>query len=266
MALPSDLNHSLPFTLFFGQSELPRSLLQAAGIFNIRALINMARQDIHIDTAYGELETTDNIVGKTLYEFVLLDEVEGLDNDTYCYGEIIIPRGSEKRVKNGFQAHVYVPYRAVYKLLMVRFRVGDSEELPEYMMNPASNRPWYEVVLPDGREIRLAEFRRLNSENYYNLALSDGVLALYSGHETDLLVKASLAQNETFLLKASAGNLYQHPLTGVGLIDYLHGNFENTGLAAKLQSEFESDNMVIINAYMDSATGELLLEVKEKNG
>lgn len=226
----------------------------------------MARQDIQIDTAYGELETTDNIVGKTLYEFVLLDEMEGLDNDTYCYGEVVIPHGNEKRVKDGFQAHVYVPYRAVYKRMLVRFRVGRDEEVPEYVVNPTSNRHWYEVVLPGGGEIRLAEFRRLNSENYYNLALSGGVLTLYSGHETDLLIKASLGQNETFLLKASAGNLYQHPLTGVGLIDYLHGNFENTGLAAKLQSEFEADNMVIINAYMDSATGELLLEVKEKNG
>lgn len=226
----------------------------------------MARQDIQIDTAYGELETTDNIVGKALYDFVLPDEMEGLDNDTYCYGEVILPRGSEKRVRDGFQAHVYVPYRAVYKLLMIRFRVGGDEDPPEYVVNPTTNRHWYEVVLPDGGEIRLAEFRRLNSGNYYNLVLSGGVLRLYSGHETDLLIKASLAQNETFLLKASAGNLYQHPLTGVGLIDYLHGNFENTGLAAKLQSEFEADNMVIVNAYMDSSTGELLLEVKEKNG
>jgi hypothetical protein len=226
----------------------------------------MARQDIQIDTAYGELETTDNIVGKALYDFVLPDEMEGLDNDTYCYGEVILPKGSEKRVKDGFQAHVYVPYRAVYKILMIRFRVGGDEDPSEYVVNPTTNRHWYEVVLPDGGEIRLAEFRRLNSGNYYNLVLSGGVLRLYSGHETDLLIKASLAQNETFLLKASAGNLYQHPLTGVGLIDYLHGNFENTGLAAKLQSEFEADNMLIVNAYMDSATGELLLEVKEKNG
>ncbi|MFR2062735.1 MAG: hypothetical protein ACLS37_13150 [Alistipes sp.] len=49
------------------------------------------------------------------------------------------------------------------------------------------------------------------------------------------------------------GNLYQHPTTGVGLIDFLHGNFENNNLAARLQSEF-GDNMVIINAYMDSVT------------
>lgn len=224
----------------------------------------MGRQDIQIDTAYGELETTDHIAGKTLYEFVLLGEMEGLDNDTYCYGEVVIPRGNEKRVKDGFQVHVYVAYRAVYKRLLVRFRVGRDEEAAEYVVNPMTNRHWYEVVLPAGGEIRLAEFRRLNSENYYNLTLSGGVLSLYSGHETDLLIQASLAQNETFLLKASAGNLYQHPLTGVGLVDYLHGNFENTGLAAKLQGEFEADNMVIVNAYMDSVTGELLLQVKEK--
>lgn len=72
------------------------------------------------------------------------------------------------------------------------------------------------------------------------------------------------AQNETFLLKASAGNVYQHPTTGVGLIDFLHSSLENNGLAAKLQAEFLSDKMIIQNAYMDSETGELLLETVEK--
>ncbi len=89
---------------------------------------------------------------------------------------------------------------------------------------------------------------------------------MYSGEDTDFVFQPALRQNEVFLLKASAGNLYQHPTTGVGLIDFLHGNFENTGLAAKLQSEFENDKMIINNAYMDSATGEMLLDVIEKNG
>ena len=55
-------------------------------------------------------------------------------------------------------------------------------------------------------------------------------------------------QNGTFLLKAVAGNLYQHPTTGVGLIDFLHSNMENNGLAAKLQAEFGADKVVIKNA------------------
>ena len=91
-------------------------------------------------------------------------------------------------------------------------------------------------------------------------------MELFSGHETDLIIKASMNQNESFLLKASAGSLYQHPTTGVGLLDYLHANFENTGLAQKLQSEFINDKMIIDNAYMDSTTGELHLNVREKDG
>ena len=78
-------------------------------------------------------------------------------------------------------------------------------------------------------------------------------------------MRPALRQNEMFLLKAASGNLYQYPTTGVGLIDFLHGNFENSGLAAKLQSEFENDRMTINEAYMNSQTGELLLDVTESD-
>lgn len=226
----------------------------------------MARQDIQIDTDYGELETTDNIIGKMNYDFVLLDSVPGADNDNYCYGEIIIPQNFEKRVKEGFEAHIPIPYVPIFKQLRVRFRMDLNNDLSEFIRNASDNGLWYDVALPDGEVLRLAEFRAINEQNYFNLRLEGGRLSLYSGKETDLQIKASLSQNQNFLLRASAGTLYQHPLTGVGLIDFLHGNFENSGLAAKLQKEFEADNMIVVNAYMNSETGELLLEVREKNG
>lgn len=226
----------------------------------------MARQDIQIDTDFGELETADNIAGKTHYDFVLLGRVDGLDNDNFCYGEILISKGFEKRVRDGFQAHIRLPYKPLNKELQVRLRMDVENSQSEYILNQTTNRPWYRVVLPNNNVIRVAEYRTLGSEDVYNLTLKEGVFHIYSGHETDLLIKASLPQNQNFLLKATAGTLYQHPLTGVGLIDFLHGNFENSGLAAKLQKEFEADNMIVENAYMNSQTGELLLEVKEKNG
>lgn len=225
----------------------------------------MARQDIQIDTVYGELETADIIIGKNSYDFMLLESLPGSDNDNFRYGEITIPKGQEKKVVDGFQAHVVISYTPDYKELKVRFRVVSESDTPEYIINKTDNGIWFKVSLPEGDPFRMSEFRKLDECNY-NLILTDGVLWIYSGKETDLLIKASLGQNQTFLLKASAGNLYQHPLTGVGLIDYLHGNFENTGLAAKLQSEFEGDKMIINNAYMDSVTGELLLDVEERNG
>jgi len=111
----------------------------------------------------------------------------------------------------------------------------------------------------------VSEFHRINENGNFRFRIEDYLL-VYSGDDTDFLVKHSQGQNEIFLLKAFAGNLYQYPTTGVGLVEYLHGNFENSGLAAKLQSEFENDKMVVKNAYMDSDTGELYLDVEEKNG
>ena len=133
--------------------------------------------------------------------------------------------------------------------------------------NPATGKHWFPVVAETEAgtaDIALAAFFSLNEKGVYNLLSRDGYLAVYSGSETDFEIGAAKAQNETFLLKASAGNLYQHSTTGVGLVDYLHSSLENNGLAAKLQSEFLSDKVVIKNAYMDSATGELLLETEEK--
>ncbi len=228
--------------------------------------MTMARQDIQINTDYGELETTDNIAGKTFYDFVLLRSVDGQDNDNFCYGEIMIPRGYEQRIKDGFQAYIRLLYTPISKELRVRLRVDTDNGEVEYVLNRTTNSPWYGVVLSEDNTIRVSEYRILGSGEVYRLRLQDGIFEIYSGHETDLLIQASLPQNQNFLLKASAGTLYQHPLTGVGLIDFLHGNFENSGLAAKLQKEFEADNMIVINAYMNSQTGELLLEVKEKNG
>ena len=217
----------------------------------------MARQDIEIDTEYGELEMADNIVGKEVFVFTILSQ-----DDSFCYGEFRIPTASRWRVKSGVEIHSVIPYKPIAKPLRVRFCV--DVEFSEYILNPKDNSQWYDVVLPEGSEINLAEFRTINEDNNFNLLLHIDKLSLYSGKQSDLMITPSLSQNQSCLLKTSTGGSYQHPLTGVGLVDYLHGNFENTGLAQKLQKEFEADKMVVINAYMDSETGELLLEVKER--
>lgn len=230
----------------------------------------MPRQDIHVDATYGEVTTTDNLTNKVIYDFVLLGRIDGADNDNYIYGEIVVPPGFEARYNDQAGIHLCIPYTPSYKQLVIRFRVDNPGGDTEYLINAADNRIWFGVYLEnsDGERslIRLSEIGRLNERSNYNLLLRHGYLAIYSGDDTDFLFQPALRQNEIFLLKAFAGNLYQHPTTGVGLIDFLHGNFENTGLAAKLQSEFEQDRMIINNAYMDSSTGELLLDVTEKNG
>jgi hypothetical protein len=230
----------------------------------------MARQDIHADAAFGDLTVTDNAAGRVRYAFSFLDAVEGEDNDNFCYGEISVPPGFETGWKNNRGIFVHIPYLPVFKCLKLRFSVDSGNGDTEYLLNKTDNKTWFPVCRMEGEggqiPVRLSGFYELNDNGAFRLVPQEGFLALFSGEETDLEIKAALPQNEVFLLKAMAGNLYQHPATGVGLIEFLHGNFENNGLAQKLQKEFESDGMIINNAYMDSATGELFLDVKEKNG
>jgi hypothetical protein len=226
----------------------------------------MARQDIQADPVYGDLETTDNVAGKVFRDFRLLEDLAGEDSENYCYGEITLPSGFESKWSEKNSIHVQIPYFPVFRELKIRFSIEMGNGSPEYLLNTADNRVWFPVYREGKTVIRLSEFHGLNENGIFCLVPQNGYLLLFSGEETDLEIKAALAQNEVFLLKAMAGNLYQHPTTGVGLVEFLHGNFENNGLAQKLQKEFESDNMIINAAYMDSVTGELYLDVKEKNG
>lgn len=219
-----------------------------------------------MDAEYGEVETSGNVAGKSFYDFGLLAAVADADNDTFRYGEIAVPEGFTG-LTNGRGVHVRIPYTPDVRRLAVRFVAGSGSGGTGYLKNPATGKPWFPVMAETETglsDITLAALFALNADGLYRLLPREGCLVVYSGEDTDFGIGVAKAQNEAFLLKASAGNLYQHPTTGVGLIDYLHSSLENNGLAAKLQSEFSADRVIIKNAYMDSATGELLLETVEK--
>lgn len=220
-----------------------------------------------MDAEYGEVETSGNIAGKTFYECRLLDSVEDADNDNYRYGEIVVPAGFEQSYSDNKGIHIVLPYTPDRRFMVFRFAISFASGGTEFLRNSVSGSIWFPVMVEStsgNSAVTLASLFSLNEDGIFNLIMRDGYLAIFSGEETDFDVGVAKAQNETFLLKASAGNVYQHPTTGVGLIDFLHSSLENNGLAAKLQAEFLSDKMIIQNAYMDSETGELLLETVEK--
>lgn len=229
----------------------------------------MSRQDISMDASRGELNTTDNLAGKYFCPFVMLGPLPAQDNDRYLFAEVRLSLSLASRCRDGVQIYVRIPYLGDSRALLVRLRTNEGDGQPEYRYNPVDNRQWYSVVWDwQGQKVpvRMSEIRRCNADGNCAFVLQGGTLVLYSAGDTDVMMRPALRQNEMFLLKAAAGNLYQYPTTGVGLIDFLHGNFENSGLAAKLQAEFESDRMIINEAYMNSQTGELLLDVTESDG
>lgn len=222
-----------------------------------------------MDASLGEVNTTDNLAGKYFCPFLLLGVLSEEDNDRWLFAEVRLSLSLVSRCRDGAQIHVCIPYMADSRELKVRLRTNEGDGQPEYRSNPENNRLWYTVVwnvVGGPVPVKMSEIRRCNAEGNFTLVLQGGTLTLYSASETDMMIRPALRQNEMFLLKAAAGNLYQYPTTGVGLIDFLHGNFENSGLAAKLQAEFENDRMIINEAYMNSETGELLLDVTESDG
>lgn len=222
-----------------------------------------------MDAALGEVNTTDNLAGKYFCPFLLLGVLPLEDNDRWLFAEVQLSLSLATRCRDGAQIFVRIPYVADSRELKVRLRMNEENGQPEFRPNPVDNRLWYTVVWNEAGKsvpVKMSEIRRCDADGNYSFVLQGDALAIYSACETDMMMRPALRQNEIFLLKAAAGNLYQYPTTGVGLIDFLHGNFENSGLAAKLQAEFESDRMIINEAYMNSQTGELLLDVTEKNG
>lgn len=230
----------------------------------------MSRQDIHVNAIYGECDLADNLTNKVICPFMFLDYIDGEDNDNYCYAEITVPKDHIKKIDDPKGIYIHIEYTPLHKELLVCLRPDITDIIPEYIVNKSDNSIWFPIKTEnEDRQtspVYIAQLLQLNDKGYYNLQFRNGYFSIYSGNETDFEIKASLKQNEVFLLKAFAGNLYQHPTTGVGLIEFLHGNFENTGLAQKLQQEFDNDKMIINNAYMDSSTGELYMEITEKNG
>ncbi len=220
----------------------------------------MARLDISTNPTIGEIDFINRARTTEQYQFSFL-HFDAL----YWYGEIVIPVAKQKSIVNDFEIRTAIGYKPAYLPLRVRLAVEHNPDNVEYILNPTNNSQWYDIT-HNSSEVRLSEFRNINNQDSYNLIVCNGTLELYSGNETDLEFTEALSQNQSGLLNTSAGTLYQYPTTGVGLIDFLHGNFENTGLAQKLQSEFQNDGMTIINASMNSETGELSLEIIENNG
>lgn len=211
----------------------------------------------------GELIFTDHLSSKVIYPFSFIGEIEGQDNERYCYGEIMVPPNFEERYANELEIHVFIPYIPVYKILCVRFRFDINNGQTQYLINRRNNRIYFSVISDADRFVPLSTYLQFNPDGYYKLVFRDGNLIVYSGAESDVLVKPSLKQTETFLLKSFASNMYQHPETGVGLIDFLHGNFAVSGLPEKLLSEFKADKMNVNNANMDSDSGEMYLDITE---
>lgn len=218
------------------------------------------RQDISVNPIFGEINLDRQTTSKRINTFSNIGNVTGID-ENYFYGEILV---SLQTLKNGDTLHTRIPYIPEYKPIKIRLKLDANRE--QYYYNPQNNSIWFLIKTETDNFFPACTYKTINDNGEFSLVFQNGDFVLYSMYDTDLIIKPSLSQDKIFLLKATASNLYQHPKIGVGLIKFLHANFENVGLGAKLQQEFEADGLIIKNANINSLSGELYLEVEENNG
>lgn len=223
----------------------------------------MARYDIIINTEYGEVDLKKRPTNRYISSATLLGNQSGMDNDHAAYIEVSIIKSMGLSYSINDSLLVQFEYRAVNKPVFVRFLLDNqNESKKEYVINKQNNTIWFPVLF-NNTQMPLSSWYIVNNSFLFEFVFQNNGISLYSGYETDLIINASLKQNKNLLLLTRMGNLYRYPLTGVGLLDYLNSNFENTDLAEKLQTEFINDGMVIVNASLNTDTNELNLVVEE---
>ena len=102
---------------------------------------------------------------------------------------------------------------------MVRFRIDYGNGHIEYVLNKRNNQIWFPVYRGDTTDkkdsIKLSEYRLLNENGNFNFILKEGsYLSVFSGHETDLIIRESLDRTRRFYLKHLPGIYTNTPHPG----------------------------------------------------
>lgn len=223
------------------------------------------RKDIEIHTNTGDI-TLSPRNKFDLYPFIWVDNPDGLTR--YAYGEITIPATiSEARIKaNGI--HVNIPYTPNYKEFCVRVKREYSDGSYLYVRNPVDNSEWYvaqsSIYGNEIRNVYASELMMISTQSYY-FKFNRDKMEIFAGSEVDVNIINANRQNANLLLKCVPTNCYRYPLTGVGLIRWVHGNLSKGLLADTLTREFTSDGVIVNNASYDFETNDLFLDLDTTN-
>lgn len=218
------------------------------------------RKDIQVNTLIGDVMLADNeVLTKRSFAW----DSEG---DVWLFGQVTLPSNYDvsKLVTEGVR--VSIPYTPIYKTMKMRFvrKYGDSHE--RAVINPVDGGEWFVVKAKyygnGSTTPKASELLKIGMDDYIlQIDTANGIAYIWSGIHSDFVNINANIQNRNLLLRCVPSNNYRYPTSGVGLIRYLHSNLSRTGLADKLQSEFEADLVTVNYAAFNSDTGDLELDL-----
>lgn len=187
----------------------------------------------------------------------------------YIYGEITIPSQiSERSIReNGIS--VQIPYTPKYKEFMIRVCRIYDDGTSLALVNEVDGSEWFLVTAglygSEQKNVYASELIAI-SDGEFTLKFANGILQLYSAHQSDFNIIEANRQNSNCLLACYPTNNYRYPISGVGLGRWMNANAANAkNLARVIQQEFSADGMTVKNAAFDFETKQMDLEATETN-
>ena len=215
------------------------------------------RTDIAVDFDTGDLSLSER-TPRYMVDFSWEKE-----DDYYLYGKC--------QFKSNFQNNdleegvgVYIPACLKYKKIKMSFWAIDGSNNAYPILNPIDNSEYYTVKDLNDKEVYASTLPVISDRFCYCFNLIDNQVYVSDMYSYDLSLCESLEQNESYLLKSYAGNLYQYPTTGIALQEYLNGNINDSSLGIKIKEEFNRDKMFVEEVNIDSETGQRAIKAREE--
>lgn len=216
------------------------------------------RRDIQISTSTHDIILKDKNLAVS-YPFEWIE-----DGDTILYGQLTIPDYLPARALETDGIKVSIPYTPVYKPISIRVLKELEDGTLQTVINPTDRKEWFPAYtkLYGKKQMKICASQLLMvSMEDYLIQLKDGTAFIWSYKQSDLVNANANFQNRNLMLQCVPSNSYRYPVSGVGLVRYLHSNLGHSDLADKLQSEFKADKVTVNNAAFNSFSGDLEMDL-----
>lgn len=216
------------------------------------------RKDIQINTQTGDFVFNEQD-SLALYPFEWISE-----GDLTLMGQVTLPANYDIDKLSTLGVNILIPYTPIYKPIQLRIVRDFGENSRRALINPLNNTEWFDVYTKlygaDLMKICASQLFMIHFERYV-VQLNESMVYLWAQSATDMQNVDANFQNRNLLLKCVPSNCYRYPLSGVGLVRYLHSSLNRSGLADKLQSEFKADKVTVRNAAFNPYTSDLELDL-----
>lgn len=218
------------------------------------------RRDIQINTAISDMVLKDqNRLNTYTFEWVS-------ETDLYLLGRITIPSTFDVRKLQTEGVKVEIPYTPIYKPFKVQIVRHFDENTSMNVINPVDGSEWFEVRTNLWRQnniqLKASQLIVVSQDDYIiQLDGINGIGYIWAASSNDVVNIAANIQNRNLMLKCIPSNNYRYPISGVGLVRFLHANLSQTNLATILQNEFKADKVTVKRAAFNSFTGDIDLDL-----